>query len=194
MVIWIFLPQLVTLPMVNTRFWMFRQNLKICPCQKIDFTRFITFCPIMKVYALKALSIPEKSWRLLLVDVSTSTTNFVATISLIQSCTVQEITISSLQRSSAAPSCFFYYKITRKRTEHNMSHLFSMLIKFYILTKLFYYFYKYYFLLQQNYKNETKTQHVTNYYLIKFNIWEHYIKVSKFDYAFYLIDSFQFVA
>ena len=69
-----------------------------------------------------------------------------------------------------------------------------MLIKFYILTKLFYYFYKYYFLLQQNYKNETKTQHVTNYYLIKFNIWEHYIKVSKFDYAFYLIDSFQFVA
>ena len=60
-----------------------------------------------------------------------------------------------------------------------------MLIKCYILTKLFYYFYEYYFLLQQNYKNETKTQHVTNYYLIKFNIWEHYIKVSKFDYAFY---------
>ena len=86
---------------------MFRQNLKIC--QKIDFTRFITFCPIMKVYALKALSIPEKSWRLLLVDVSTSTTNFVATISLIQSCTVQEITISSLQRSSAAPRTLFFF-------------------------------------------------------------------------------------
>ena len=57
-----------------------------------------------------------------------------------------------------------------------MSQLFSMLIKFYILTKLFYYFYEYYFLLQQNYKSETKTQHVTNYYLIKFNIWEHYLK------------------
>ena len=54
-----------------------------------------------------------------------------------------------------------------------MFQLFSMLIKFYILTKLFYYFYEYYFLLQQNYKNETKTQHVTNYYQIKFNIWEH---------------------
>ena len=52
-----------------------------------------------------------------------------------------------------------------KRTEHNMSQLFSMLIKFYILTKLFYYFHEYYFVLQQNYKNETKTQHVTNYYL-----------------------------
>ena len=35
---------------------------------------------------------------------------------------------------------------------------------------VFYYFYEYYFLLQQNYINEAKTQHVTNYYLIKFNI------------------------
>ena len=69
-----------------------------------------------------------------------------------------------------------------------------MIINFYILTTLFYYFYEYYFALQQNYKNETKTQHVTNYYLMKFNIWAHYIKVSKFDFAFYLIDSFRFVA
>ena len=65
-----------------------------------------------------------------------------------------------------------------------------MLIKFYTLTKLFYYFHEYYFVLQQNYKNAT----FTNYYPIKFNIWEHYIKVSKCDYAFYLIYSFQFVA
>ena len=56
------------------------------------------------------------------------------------------------------------------------------------------FFHECYFLFQQNYKNETKTQHVANYYLIKFNTWKHYIKVLKFDYAFYLIDSFQFVA
>ena len=68
------------------------------------------------------------------------------------------------------PSCFFFITKLRETNRNNMSQLFSMLIKFYTLNKLFYYFYEYYFLLQQNCKNETKTQHVTNYYLIKFNI------------------------
>ena len=61
---------------------------------------------------------------------------------------------------------FFLLQNYEKRTELNMSQLFSLLIKFYIPTKLFYYFHEYYFVLQQNYKNETKTQHVTNYYLM----------------------------
>ena len=86
----------------------------------------------MKVYALKALSIPEKSWRLLLVVVRTATTNFVATSSLIQSCTVQKITISSLQRSSAAFRTLWFFLLQNydNQTEHNMSQLFSMLINF----------------------------------------------------------------
>ena len=70
-----------------------------------------------------------------------------------------------------SPQLLFFF-ITKLRETNRTQHITIIFNVNQILypNQLFYYFHEYYFVLQQNYKNETKTQHVRNYYLIKFNI------------------------